>query len=94
MLYRRNKIKEASAKVDNVPGQGDVEQVEVSGNGIVVETAESPTKKKARTGRVGSMRAHSTGVFMQVKEKTVEATTSLNERMAESFWHKDFDFQR
>jgi len=86
--------KDASTKADNAPGQRDVEQVEVSGDVIVVETAESPKKKKARTGRAGSTHARSTCALVSIKEKAAEATTSLNERVIESFWHKDFDFRR
>jgi hypothetical protein len=43
----------------------------------VVETVESPKKKKARTGRTDSNRACSMRANVQDKEGTAVATTSL-----------------
>lgn len=60
----------------------------------MVEMVESPKKKKARTGRANSNRGRSMGVNVQDKEGTTAATISLNEKVAESFWHKNFDFRR
>jgi len=82
VMHRKNKRKDASSKGENVVvhAEVDMEQVEVVGDGIAVETAESPKKKKTRTGLAECTRARSTDVSVQVKEKTTEAMTSLMKR--------------
>lgn len=94
MMHRTGRRKDASSKGENAVINTKVvmDQVGVAEDGKAVETAKFPKKKKARTRRAESTRVRLTGVF--VKEKTAEATSSLNEKVVEFFWHKDFDFRR
>jgi hypothetical protein len=58
----------------------------------VVETMESPKKKKARTGRTDSNRARSMHANVQEEEGTTVATTSLKNFFDFSFFFLSYCF--
>jgi hypothetical protein len=64
------------------------------GDGVVVEATESPKRNKGKTGKTDSKRILLESGNDGDKTAKSAATSSLNEREAESFWHKYFDFRR
>jgi hypothetical protein len=51
-------------------------------------------EKESEDGENDYTRVHSTCAVVSEKEGKSAVSTSLNEKVVESFWHKDFDFRR
>jgi hypothetical protein len=96
VMRRKTKRKDIPSREEIAPGQAsmNVDQTEVAGDGDGVETVESPKRKKGKTGKSDTRRLHLMGVDANDKNDKTVATTSLNEKVTGSFWHKDFDFRR
>lgn len=68
--------------------------METAGNGVLAEQTDSPRRKKMRTGKGDSKRTFVASRKDDDYASGVAGTISLNVQVADSFWHKDFDFRR
>lgn len=87
VTHRKAKRKDIISKDDAVTVQVDteLENVEQVVDRTGAEIVDSPKRKKGRTGKrnnVGDKSVHTA------------ATTSSNDKVGESFWHKEFNFRR
>jgi hypothetical protein len=86
MSLRKLKRKEASSKGD--AGGTEADEPELAADGNAVIHLDSPSSKRARTGKG----ARSGGSRSSARANVVG--TSLNDLAMESFWHSEFDFRR
>lgn len=96
VLLRKVKRKDVASKVDVMVGcsEMDIDNMETAGDGILAEQADSPRHKKMRTRKGDSKRTFVSSEKDDDYAGEVAGTTSLNVQVADSFWHKDFDFRR
>lgn len=83
VLHRKNKRKDTVSRDDLAVFQVDVE-VEQH-DCAAVEVVGSPKNKRSKVDK---------RLAVGEKGTSSAATSSLNEKVAESFWHKDFDFRK